>query len=104
MASVDAIFVVGKVAERRYLVHVAFELDHCRWRPVFDDELDGSHRLENAAPLGPLRLELAVEESADSLNIGPIEKRRSARFAKDCDVGSPGGKVDLHVVGGVSDL
>ena len=68
---VKPILIVAKVAQRRDLIHVAFELDDGRWRPILDDEFDGGEGLEHAAPLRGRRFQLGVEELSDPINVLP---------------------------------
>ena len=68
---IHPVLIVAEVAQRRDLIHVAFELDDGRWRPILDDEFDGGEGLEHAAPLRGRRFQLGVEELSDPINVLP---------------------------------
>jgi hypothetical protein len=51
VSSVDAIFIVREIAQGRNFVHVAFELDDCWRRSIFDNKFDRCQGFQKAAPL-----------------------------------------------------
>ena len=69
---VKPVLIVAKVAQRRDLVHVAFELNHRRWRAILDDELNCGEGFQDAAPLWALSFKLGVKELSNTVNVLPI--------------------------------